>query len=295
MKGIILAGGSGTRLQPMTRAVNKQLLHIYDKPMIYYPLSTLMLAGIREILIISSLEAQPSFQKLLGNGEALGLTISYAEQKQPNGIAEAFIIGEEFIGGEPCALILGDNVFHGHGLSELLTQAAQLTSGARIFTNWVSDPERYGVANFDKKGSVISLTEKPEKPLSNWAVVGIYFFDNKVSSIAKTISPSARGELEILDVIQNYLNENTLKVEKLGRGYSWLDTGTPQSLLQAATFVQTLQQRQGLYVCCPEEIALSKGFIDITAFKQLAQNMGTSDYGKLLYQIASEFNISSDG
>ena len=294
MKGIILAGGSGTRLQPMTRAVNKQLLHIYDKPMIYYPLSTLMLAGIREILIISSLEAQPSFQKLLGNGEALGLTISYAEQKQPNGIAEAFIIGEEFIGGEPCALILGDNVFHGHGLSELLTQAAQLTSGARIFTNWVSDPERYGVANFDKKGSVISLTEKPEEPLSNWAVVGIYFFDNKVSSIAKTISPSARGELEILDVIQNYLKENTLKVEKLGRGYSWLDTGTPQSLLQAATFVQTLQQRQGLYVCCPEEIALSKGFIDITAFKQLAQNMGTSDYGKLLYQIATEFDISSD-
>ena len=295
MKGIILAGGSGTRLQPMTRAVNKQLLHIYDKPMIYYPLSTLMLAGIREILIISSLEAQPSFQKLLGNGETLGLTISYAEQKQPNGIAEAFIIGEEFIGGEPCALILGDNVFHGHGLSELLTQAAQLTSGARIFTNWVSDPERYGVANFDKKGSVISLTEKPEKPLSNWAVVGIYFFDNKVSSIAKTISPSARGELEILDVIQNYLNENTLKVEKLGRGYSWLDTGTPQSLLQAATFVQTLQQRQGLSVCCPEEIALSKGFIDLATFKQLAQNMGTSDYGKLLYQIASEFNISSDG
>jgi glucose-1-phosphate thymidylyltransferase len=295
MKGIILAGGSGTRLQPMTRAVNKQLLHIYDKPMIYYPLSTLMLAGIREILIISSLEAQPSFQKLLGSGETFGLTISYAEQKQPNGIAEAFIIGEEFIGGEPCALILGDNVFHGHGLSELLTQAAQLTSGARIFTNWVSDPERYGVANFDKKGSVISLTEKPEEPLSNWAVVGIYFFDNKVSSIAKTISPSARGELEILDVIQNYLNENTLKVEKLGRGYSWLDTGTPQSLLQAATFVQTLQQRQGLSVCCPEEIALSKGFIDLATFKQLAQNMGTSDYGKLLYQIASEFNIPSDG
>ncbi len=295
MKGIILAGGSGTRLQPMTRAVNKQLLHIYDKPMIYYPLSTLMLAGIREILIISSLEAQPSFHKLLGNGETFGLTISYAEQKQPNGIAEAFIIGEEFIGGEPCALILGDNVFHGHGLSELLTQAAQLTSGARIFTNWVSDPERYGVANFDKKGSVISLTEKPKKPLSNWAVVGIYFFDNKVSSIAKTISPSARGELEILDVIQNYLNENTLKVEKLGRGYSWLDTGTPQSLLQAATFVQTLQQRQGLSVCCPEEIALSKGFIDLATFKQLAQNMGTSDYGKLLYQIASEFNIPSDG
>lgn len=294
MKGIILAGGSGTRLQPMTRAVNKQLLHIYDKPMIYYPLSTLMLAGIREILIISSLEAQPSFQKLLGNGETLGLTISYAEQKQPNGIAEAFIIGEEFIGGEPCALILGDNVFHGHGLSKLLTQATQLTSGARIFTNWVSDPERYGVANFDKKGSVISLTEKPEEPLSNWAVVGIYFFDNKVSSIAKTISPSARGELEILDVIQNYLNENTLKVEKLGRGYSWLDTGTPQSLLQAATFVQTLQQRQGLSVCCPEEIALSKEFIDLATFKQLAQNMGTSDYGKLLCQIASEFNIPSD-
>ena len=290
MKGIILAGGNGTRLQPMTLAVNKQLLHIYDKPMIYYPLSTLMLAGIREILIISSREAQPSFQKLLGDGKNLGLEISYSEQKQPNGIAEAFIIGEEFIDNKPCALILGDNVFHGHGLSDLLNNAAQLTSGAHIFTNWVSDPERYGVANFDKVGSIIDLTEKPENPLSNWAVVGIYFFDNRVSTIAKNIMPSDRGELEILDVIQTYLKEKTLKVEKLGRGYSWLDTGTPQSLLQAATFVQTLQNRQGLSVCCPEEVALSKGFIDLAAFKQSAKNMATSDYGKLLSQIASEFD-----
>ena len=291
MKGIILAGGNGTRLYPMTRAVNKQLLHIYDKPMIYYPLSTLMLAGIQEILIISSLEAQKSFEKLLGTGEHIGLTISYAEQEQPNGIAEAFIIGEEFLGADPCALILGDNLFHGHGLSELLTKAAQLTSGAHIFTNWVSDPERYGVASFNKKGKIINLTEKPQKPNSNWAIVGIYFFDNKVSSIAKTIAPSARKELEILDVIQIYLNKESLIVEKLGRGYSWLDTGTPQSLLQAASFVQTLQQRQGLSVCCPEEIALSKGFIDLANFKQLAQYMAKSDYGKLLLQIASEHDV----
>ena len=290
MKGIILAGGNGTRLYPMTRAVNKQLLHIYDKPMIYYPLSTLMLAGIREILIISSLEAQTGFQTLLGNGRHLGLTISYAKQEQPNGIAEAFIIGEQFIGVDTCALILGDNVFHGHGLSELLTKSAQLGSGACIFTNWVADPERYGVADFDKKGNVINLTEKPDKPASNWAVVGIYFFDNNVSTIAKKINPSARGELEILDVIQYYLNAKTLKVEKLGRGYSWLDTGTPQSLLQAATFVQTLQQRQGLSVCCPEEVALSKGFIDLASFKKLAEDAATSDYGKLLSQIASEFD-----
>jgi glucose-1-phosphate thymidylyltransferase len=290
MKGIILAGGNGTRLYPMTRAVNKQLLHIYDKPMIYYPLSTLMLAGIREILIISSLEAQTSFQILLGNGDHLGLNISYAEQEQPNGIAEAFIIGEQFIGVDQCALILGDNVFHGHGLSELLTKSAQLKSGACIFTNWVADPERYGVADFDKKGNIIKLTEKPKKPVSNWAVVGIYFFDNNVSSIAKAISPSARGELEILDVIQCYLNDKILKVEKLGRGYSWLDTGTPQSLLQAATFVQTLQQRQGLSVCCPEEVALSKGFINLASFKKLAEDVAASDYGKLLSQIASEFD-----
>ncbi len=290
MKGIILAGGNGTRLYPMTRAVNKQLLHIYDKPMIYYPLSTLMLAGIREILIISSREAQKSFQTLLGNGDHLGLTISYAEQEHPNGIAEAFIIGEQFIGIDPCALILGDNVFHGHGLSKLLTKSAQLKSGACIFTNWVADPERYGVASFDSKGNVIDLTEKPHKTLSNWAVVGVYFFDNNVSSIAKGLSPSARGELEILDVIQYYLNNKTLKVEKLGRGYSWLDTGTPQSLLQAATFVQTLQQRQGLSVCCPEEVALSKGFIDLARFKKLAEDAAASDYGKLLSHIALEFD-----
>ena len=291
MKGIILAGGNGTRLLPMTRAVNKQLLHIYDKPMIYYPLSTLMLAGIRDILIISSLDAQPGFKKLLGTGGNLGLKISYAEQKEPNGIAEAFIIGEEFIDGNPCALILGDNLFHGHGLSNLLTEAAQLKSGARIFTNWVSDPERYGVAHFDNAENIIGLNEKPNKPLSNWAVVGIYFFDNKVSSIARNILPSNRGELEILDVIQSYLEAKTLKVDKLGRGYSWLDTGTPQSLLQAATFVQTLQQRQGLSVCCPEEVALSKGFINLTTFKKLAHNMAASDYGKLLSQIALEFDL----
>lgn len=289
MKGIILAGGKGTRLHPMTLAVNKQILPVYDKPMIYYPLSTLMLAGIREILIISTSSAQPQFEELFGDGSHLGLKISYAVQDEPNGLAEAFIIGEEFIAGEPCALILGDNIFYGHGLSELLTEAAKLTSGARIFANWVSDPERYGVAEFDQDGKVISLVEKPEQPKTNWAVVGLYFFDGNVSAVAKGVTPSARGELEIIDVIQHYLDREVLGVEKLGRGYAWLDTGTPQSLLQAASFVQTIEQRQGLSICCPEEIALMSGFIDLAAFKAIAEKMAKSDYGVYLARIADEF------
>lgn len=282
MKGIILAGGTGTRLYPMTLAMNKQLLHIYDKPMIYYPLSTLMLAGIQNILIISSQDAQPNFEKLLGNGNHLGLNISYQQQEKPNGIAEAFIIGEEFISNDPCALILGDNVFHGQGLGKLLSRCAELETGAKIFATWVSDPERYGVVDLDKDGNIRGLIEKPKVAPSNWAVAGLYFFDYNVSSIAKSISPSPRGELEILDVIKQYLEEDKLEIEKLGRGYAWLDTGTPQSLLEAATFVQTLQQRQGLGICCPEEIALSQKFISLKQFKILAKKYSSSEYGKLL-------------
>ena len=288
MKGIILAGGNGTRLYPMTLATNKQLLHIYDKPMIYYPLSTLMLAGIQDILIISSQDAQPNFEKLLGDGNDLGINISYRQQERPNGIAEAFIIGEEFIDNSPCALILGDNVFHGQGLGKLLSRCAELESGAKIFATWVSDPERYGVVDLDIDGNIKGLIEKPKVAPSNWAIAGLYFFDHNVSSIAKSILPSARGELEILDVIKSYLAGDTLEIQKLGRGYAWLDTGTPESLLEAATFVHTLQQRQGLGICCPEEIALSKGFISLEEFKILAERYSSSDYGKLLNKTIQE-------
>ena len=291
MKGIILAGGNGTRLHPMTLATNKQMLPVYDKPMIYYPLSTLMMAGIKNILIISTLTAKPQFEQLLGDGTRLGLSISYAIQDEPNGLAEAFIIGEDFISGEPTALILGDNIFYGHGFGKVITEAAKLVSGARIFTNWVSDPERYGVAEFSPGGRIKNLVEKPQVPLSNWAVVGLYFFDGEVASVAKTVKPSARGELEIIDVIQNYLDRDELEVEKLGRGYAWLDTGTPQSLLQAATFVQTIEQRQGLSICCPEEIALAKGYIDISAFKKIAAAMAASDYGLYLARIVAEVDV----
>ena len=291
MKGIILAGGKGTRLHPMTLTVNKQILPVYDKPMIYYPLSTLMLAGIRDILIISTSVAKPQFENLLGSGFQLGLKISYAIQEEPNGLAEAFIIGEDFIAGKPTALILGDNIFYGHNLGKVVTQAAKLTSGARIFANWVSDPERYGVATFSPNGTIKGLVEKPKTPNSNWAVVGLYFFDGDVASVAKTIKPSVRGELEILDVIQSYLDRDCLEVTKLGRGYAWLDTGTPQSLLQAAIFIQTIEQRQGLSICCPEEIALAKGYINISDFKKIAATFESSDYGQYLSRIISEVDV----
>lgn len=291
MKGIILAGGKGTRLHPMTLAINKQILPVYDKPMIYYPLSTLMLAGIRDILIISTSIAKPQFESLLGTGTRLGLKISYAIQEEPNGLAEAFIIGEDFIAGKPTALILGDNIFYGHNLGKIITQAAELKSGSHIFTNWVSDPERYGVAKFSPDGTIEYLVEKPKTPKSNWAVVGLYFFDGNVTSVAKAIKPSSRGELEILDVIQNYLDRDCLEVTKLGRGYAWLDTGTPQSLLQAANFIQTIEQRQGLSICCPEEIALAKGYIDIHKFKKIAAELVTSDYGQYLARIVAEAEV----
>ena len=268
MKGIILAGGMGTRLSPMTRAINKQLIPIYDKPMIYYPLSALMLAGIREILIISTPGARPQFESLFGNGSSLGLNISYAEQIKPNGLAEAFILGADFIADDPCALILGDNIFYGNGLSELLQTAANRTSGVTIFAHSVVNPERYGVVELDDNNSAISLAEKPLEPKSKWAVTGLYFFDNDVIKIAQRVKPSARAELEIIDVIQDYLGRGKVFVEKLGRGYVWLDAGTEDSLLQAAQFVQTMVRRQRLRICCPEEIALHMGLISLSAFKK---------------------------
>lgn len=289
MKGIILAGGMGTRLSPMTRAINKQLIPIYDKPMIYYPLSALMLAGIREILIISTPGARPQFESLFGNGSSLGLNISYAEQIKPNGLAEAFILGADFIADDPCALILGDNIFYGNGLSELLQTAANRTSGVTIFAHSVVNPERYGVVELDDNNSAISLAEKPLEPKSKWAVTGLYFFDNDVIKIAQRVKPSARAELEIIDVIQDYLGRGKVFVEKLGRGYVWLDAGTEDSLLQAAQFVQTMVRRQRLRICCPEEIALHMGLISLSAFKNLAGNLSASDYGQYLQLVAEDY------
>ena len=290
MKGIILAGGSGTRLYPVTAAVNKQLLPIYDKPMIYYPLSALMLAGIREILIISTPDGLPNFQALLGDGERLGLEISYAEQPQPNGIAEAFIIGREFIDNQPCALVLGDNIFFGHQFPDGLRSAAGQTKGACIFAYWVADPERYGVIELDFDGRALGIEEKPISPKSNWAATGLYFYDNRVADIAASVSPSTRGELEITDVNRVYLERGELSVHKLGRGIAWLDTGTHESLLQASQFVETVEQRQGLKIACLEEIALREGFIDLDAFMQLAKEMSGNHYGAYLTQIGNEIS-----
>jgi len=290
MKGIILAGGSGTRLYPVTAAVNKQLLPIYDKPMIYYPLSALMLAGIREILVISTPDGLPNFQALLGDGERLGLEISYAEQPQPNGIAEAFIIGREFIDNQPCALVLGDNIFFGHQFPDALRAAAGQTQGACIFAYWVADPERYGVIELDFDDTVLGIEEKPISPKSNWAATGLYFFDNRVADIAASVSPSARGELEITDVNRVYLERGELSVQKLGRGIAWLDTGTHESLLQASQFVETVEQRQGLKIACLEEIALREGFIDLDAFMLLAKEMSGIHYGAYLTQIGNEIS-----
>jgi glucose-1-phosphate thymidylyltransferase len=288
MKGIILAGGHGSRLYPITRGVSKQLLPVYDKPMIYYPLSVLMLAGIREILLISTPEDLPIFKRLLGDGSQLGLTFSYVEQPRPEGLAQAFILGESFIGDNPVCLILGDNIFYGHNLSESLQQAVTLTKGGLIFGYMVKDPERYGVVNFDSHGNVISLEEKPKTPKSNFAVPGIYFYDNDVIGIAKSLKPSAPGELEITDVNLEYLRREDLKVQLLGRGYAWLDTGTHEALQQAASYVQAIQERQGLKIACVEEIAYRLGYISADQLKAMAAAMMQNEYGRYLTEIAGE-------
>lgn len=288
MKGIILAGGSGTRLHPITRSISKQIIPVYDKPMIYYPLSVLMLAGIREILIISTPHDLPLYQNLFGDGKQLGLDLQYAEQPSPDGLAQAFLIGEKFIGNDEVCLVLGDNIFYGHGLGGTLLDSAKLKDGAIVFGYYVTDPHRYGVAEFDETGKVISIEEKPEEPKSNYAVTGLYFYDNTVVEKAKSLKPSPRGELEITDLNKLYLKENKLNVNLLSRGMAWLDTGTPDSLLQAANFIATLENRQGLKASCIEEIAYKRGFIDRDQLIELAQPLMKNNYGKYLMRIANE-------
>jgi len=288
MKGIILAGGSGTRLYPVTQSISKQILPVYDKPMIYYPLSVLMLAGIQEILIISTPTDLPLYQRLFHDGNHLGLELSYAEQPSPDGLAQAFLIGEEFIGTDKVCLVLGDNIFYGYNFSSILTEAANLESGATVFGYYVTDPERYGVAEFDNYGNVLSIEEKPEQPKSNYAVTGLYFYGNDVIEKAKSLKPSKRGELEITDLNKLYLNEGTLKVKLLGRGFAWLDTGTHDSLLQAANYISTIENRQGLKVSCIEEIAYKKGFINQEQLLKLAEPLKKNSYGQYLINLANE-------
>lgn len=287
-KGIILAGGSGTRLYPLTQVISKQLLPVYDKPMVYYPLSTLMLAGIRDVLVINTPHEQSLFQKLLGDGSQWGITIRYAAQPSPDGLAQAFVIGKEFVGGQPSCLILGDNIFYGHGLTEVLRNASRRTHGATVFGYWVRDPERYGVAEFDATGKVIGLEEKPAKPRSNYAVTGLYFYDQRVCDFAAELKASPRGELEITDLNKRYLDDSSLMLEKLGRGYAWLDTGTHESLVEASSYIETIENRQGLKICCPEEIAYVNGWIDAEQVLRLAHPLSKNGYGQYLQQLVRQ-------
>ncbi len=284
-KGIVLAGGSGTRLYPITKAISKQLLPVYDKPMIYYPLSVLMLAGIREVLIINTPHEQALFQHLLGDGSQWGMQIEYAVQPSPDGLAQAFIIGRQFLAGGPSCLVLGDNIFYGHGLTDLLKRADAREDGATVFGYWVRDPDRYGVAEFDADGKVVGLEEKPEKPKSNYAVTGLYFYDGRASDFAASLQPSPRGELEITDLNRCYLEDGSMQLEKMGRGYAWLDTGTHESLVDASTYIETIEKRQGLRVCCPEEIAWYNGWIDANQLRALAKPLSKNGYGQYLLSL----------